>query len=29
MIKESEVEATQISLVLSWFEDLKRLVPTK
>ncbi len=28
MIKEEEREAGQINVVLNWFEDLKRLVPT-
>jgi Tol biopolymer transport system component len=29
MLKESEVEATHINLVLNWTEELKRLVPTR
>jgi hypothetical protein len=28
MIKESEQQVTQINVVLNWFEELKRLVPT-
>ncbi len=28
MIKEAGPEATQINVVLNWFEELKRLVPT-
>ena len=29
MIKEAGPEATQIHIVLNWFEELKRLVPTE
>lgn len=28
MIKNEESKATQINVVLNWFEQLKRLVPT-
>jgi len=28
MLKEVTPEATQINVVLNWFEELKRLVPT-
>ncbi len=28
MIKEGEGQAAQINVVLNWFEELKRLVPT-
>ncbi len=28
MVKQSETSATQIQVVLNWFEELKRLVPT-
>jgi len=28
MIKNSEQQVTQINVVLNWFEELKRLVPT-
>jgi len=28
MVQEAEVEQTQINVVLNWFEELKRLVPT-
>ena len=28
MVKPSEQEATQIHVVLNWFEELKRRVPT-
>ncbi len=28
MIKESEQQVTQINIILNWFEELKRLVPT-
>jgi hypothetical protein len=29
MIKESEQQVTQINIILNWFEELKRLVPTE
>ena len=29
MVKQSETGATQINVILNWFEELKRLVPTE